>query len=322
MSDESTDPHLRVAVLGAGGSAGAAVVGACLAADHHTIAVSRTGAAPTDGRPDATRPLTRRRADLTDPAATAASVAGADVVVMAAAIPYPRWESELSGLVDGAADAAAAAGARFVLIDNLYMYASASGPLNERSPEHATDVKGALRRRIGERLMERHRTGELRVTIARISDFYGPGATSSSLYITAIRPGIAGKKMRAMFDLDQPHSFAYLPDTARAVVQLIEHPDADGRVWLLPATVTATQRELFDAINERLGKPVKIGEVGSATLRVGGWFSPMLRELRSIEPQFAQPWVVDSTDFDDRFAFETTDPDEALTATVESYRMM
>ncbi len=90
---------------------------------------------------------------------------------------------------------------------------------------------------------------------------------------------------------------------------------------MLPATVTATQREILGAVNELLPKPVKVGLATSMMLRLGGLFSPMLRELRSVEPQFAGPWLVDSSDFDERFGFETTDPDEALATTVESFRV-
>lgn len=305
----------RVAVLGAGGSAGAAIVLACLGAGHDVIAVTRSGSSghePADS-------LTQRAADLADPAATRTATSGADVVVFAANIPYPQWTSDLSRLVDHAADAAAATGARFIMIDNLYMYSPAAGPMNEQSPEHATDTKGALRREIGHRLLERHRAGELSVAIARATDFYGPRATSSGLYMTGIKAGVDGKRMRGLFDLDQPHSYAYLPDVGRAVVDLIEHPDADGRVWILPATAVATQREMLDAVNDHLPQRVKIGVLGSTAIRLAGLFSPLLRELRSVEPQFARPWVVDSTDFDRRFGFETTAPDEALRATVDSF---
>lgn len=319
--EQASGRRKSVAVLGAGGSAGTAIVHACIAAGHDVIAVTRTGVAPTDpaavGGPG---DLTRRGADLSDAAATAAAVEGAGVVVMAANLPYPRWEAELTDFVDGAADAAAAAGARFLFVDNLYMYAPATGPIDERSPEHATDTKGALRRRIGERLLARHRAGELRVTIARLSDFFGPGATSSVLYATGIRPGLAGKRMRALFDLDQPHAYAYLPDAGRAIAELVEDPDADGRVWVLPATTTATQREMLTAVNEHLAKPVGIGVIGASMLRVAGLVSPMLRELRSVRPQFARPWQVDSSEFDERFAFRTTDPGEAVGGTVDSFR--
>lgn len=305
----------RVAVLGAGGSAGAAIVPACLEAGHDVIAVTRSGssgAEPTDS-------LTHRGADLADPAATRTAVSGADAVVFAANIPYQRWTTELPRLVDNAADAAAAIGARFVMIDNLYMYSPAAGPINERAAEHASDTKGALRGEIGRRLLERHRTGELSVVIARATDFYGPHATNSGLYMTGIKPGVAAKRMRGVFDLDQPHSFVYLPDVGRALVHLIEHPDADGRVWILPATAVATQREMLEAVNDQLPRRVKVGLLSSTVIRLAGLFSPLLREFRSVEPQFARPWVVDSADFDRRFACATTDTTVALRTTIESF---
>jgi hypothetical protein len=101
---------------------------------------------------------------------------------MAAQVPYPRWATELVPLVDAALDAAEVAGARLVMVDNLYAYGSPGVPMRETTPEAATSRKGALRRDIGERLLAAHRAGRVRVvdrTVQRLLRT-GRGRTPSS----------------------------------------------------------------------------------------------------------------------------------------------
>jgi hypothetical protein len=51
-----------------------------------------------------------------------------------------------------------------------------------------------------------------------------------------------------------------------------------------------------------------------------GVVSPLVRELRETRYQFERPFVVDSSAFESTFGVSATPMDEALDATVESYR--
>lgn len=119
--------------------------------------------------------------------------------------------------------------ARLVYVDNLYMYAPTDRPISEASPEHARDDKGRLRAILAQRILDHHHRGDLRAVIARPSDFYGPGATNSSLYITGISAGVRGRKMRGLWDIDQQHAFVYLPDLGRMIAAMVERDDGDGQ---------------------------------------------------------------------------------------------
>ncbi|PIE32726.1 MAG: hypothetical protein CSA55_03020 [Ilumatobacter coccineus] len=309
--------QLVIAVLGAAGSAGSAIVRAGSAAGHKMIAVTRSGHCGGSSELDA---VDYRAADLADPVATRRAVAGAHVVVFAANIPYPRWGRELPVLIDHAVDAAGSVGARFVLVDNLYMYAPALTPITEAAPEHATDQKGVLRRSIGEKLLGRHQRGEVEVVIVRASDFFGPLATNSLLYLGGIKPGWAGKTMRGLFDIDQPHSFAYLPDIAQALIAVSENPSGDGHAWVLPATVTATQREMLEQVNRYLPAPVAIGTLSAWVMRSIGLLSPLLRSAYSVKPQFDRPWVVDGSAAVAQYGLANpTDLEIAIKMTVASF---
>ena len=84
------------------------------------------------------------RADLYDPADAARAIAGAAVVYHAAQPPYASGPATSSGSTRRSRDAAAAAGARLVFADNLYMYGPGGSPMTEATPQRATDRKGAL----------------------------------------------------------------------------------------------------------------------------------------------------------------------------------
>ena len=82
-------------------------------------------------------------------------------------------------------DAVEQVGAKLVMVDNLYAYGPSPEPLTEATPQHARDRKGAVRRAMTEALLEAHRTGRVRVTIGRASDYLGPRADNSSITVLA-----------------------------------------------------------------------------------------------------------------------------------------
>ena len=308
-----TTPH--VTVLGASGGIGNAIVRELAGRGHAVTAVNRAGDA------DVPAGVGRRAGDLRSPDAAVRAIGDADVVVMAGQPPYPRWVAEFPTLVDTELAGAEAAGARLVFVDNLYMYAPADGPLTERSPEHADDPKGTLRRQLGETLLAAHAAGRMPVSIGRFSDYYGPGGTNSGVYVTGIAPGLAGKTMRGMVDLDQPHTLHYLPDAARGFATLVTDERADGEVWVLPAAPPITQRRFFDLVNAALPRPVRIGKITPLMVRLAGLANPMIREVRSTMVQWDRPWVVDTSHFTSVFGELGTTPHEtAVPRTVAWFR--
>lgn len=308
---------LTVTVLGATGGAGNAITRELVARGHTVTAVSRAG--------DASGPLGLRRlaADLLDHDQAVTACAGADVVVMAAHVPYPAWATTLPTMFEHAIAGASAAGARLVVVDNLYAYGAPDGPISERTPEAATTRKGRIRHELVATVLAAHRAGRVRATIGRFSDYYGPRGTNSALYQLGIAPLLAGKRPRALIDGDQPRTFAYLPDVARAFATLVERPEADGRAWILPAAPPATQRDLIGLVAEAVGGPApeRIGRITPAMLALAGLVNPELRELRELVGQWDRPYVTDASAFEAAFGpFAVTPHRVAIAATVAAFR--
>jgi nucleoside-diphosphate-sugar epimerase len=307
---------MNVTVLGATGGIGAAITRELAARGHRVTAASRSVHAdrlPADVRPLAT--------DLTDPASAARAAEGADVVVMAAQVPYPAWATQLLPLFDRALDAAAGVGARLVVVDNLYAYGTPPGTITDTSPEAPTTRKGALRRELGRRLLAAHADGRARVTIGRFSDYYGPGGTNSLIHQLGVVRVLAGKAPQVFLAGDQPHTFAYLPDAAHAFATLVERPEADGRAWVLPAAPAVTQRELLTELAVLAGRAPRVGRITPAMLWAAGLFDPQLREAREMAPAFTRAYETAAPDFEATFGPPVvTAHRDALAATLDAAR--
>ena len=287
---------MQIAVLGATGGIGRAIVAELVDRGHHVTAASRS--ATPDGVTAGAEAL---QTDLRDPEQAQRACEGAEVVVMAAHVAYSRWRTELGPLFDRGVEASEAAGARLVVVDNLYAYGAPSGVISEATPEAATSVKGRLRAELGRRLLDAHEQGRIRVTIGRFPDYYGPHGANSLLNQLAIEPAVAGKRPRGFVDLDQPRTFSFLPDAARGFATLVEAASADGRVWVLPAAPPVTQREFIRLLSEDLGRELRPGVVTPRMLALAGLFNRELREAREVVPQFDRPYVTDASDFEERF---------------------
>lgn len=304
---------MKVTVLGATGGVGRAIAHELHHRGHAVATASHSGSPVLDG-------VVPTAFDHHDRSATVAACAGADVVVMASQPTYPDWVAEFPMIVDNVLAGVEAAGARLVFVDNLYMYAPVTGPITEDSPEHATDPKGMLRRELGETVLAAHRAGRVRATIGRFSDYYGPHGTNSGLYMMGIKPALAGRRPRGLWDLDQPHTFHHLEDAARGFAALVEDDRADGQAWILPAAPPITQRALLQLVSDATGASSP-GSLGDAMIRLGGLFDPVIRESRSVRVQYDRPWVVDASHFEAAFGpVEVTPHDVAVARTVEWFR--
>lgn len=132
---------------------------------------------------------------------------------------------------------------------------------------------------------------------------------------------LRGKAPQAFIDADQPHTFAYLPDAARAFATLVERPEADGRSWILPAAEAVTQREMARLVCEAAGAPARLGRISPTMLRLAGLANAQLREAREQIPQFDRPYRAHGDDFVAAFGTPALTPHaQAIAETVAGRR--
>ncbi|KQY22918.1 hypothetical protein ASD16_09915 [Cellulomonas sp. Root485] len=238
--------------------------------------------------------ITHAAVDATDVDALTAAVRGADVVYNCAAPPYHRWPTDWPPLWAALLDSAARTGAVLVSVGNLYGYATHGAVMTEDTPLDSTERKGMVRAQMWRDAEARHRAGDLRVTEVRAADYFGPYADSQAMvgprFLTPLR---AGKVVRTVVAVDQPHSWTYLPDLARALVAAGRTPDAWGRAWHVPTAEPLTVRELGERFAVGLPAP-RIRPMPAAVVRALGLVSPLLREVAGVSDHFSEPYVMDT----------------------------
>ena len=308
-------------VLGAGGGTGGAIVRELVGQGRRVRAVTRGGNAAASYGTLPPASFEDVAADVTEREQLRRALEGAAVVYHCAQPAYTRWPQEFPAMTRGILAATAAAGAKLVFADNLYMYGPVDGPMTEETPPVAQTKKGKVRAGMAAELLEADRKGRLRVVIGRSSDYFGPGGVNSAIGERFFKAVLAGKKTQWFADLDQPHTMSYLPDMARAFVVLGERSEADGQVWHTPAAVALTGRGYIELAARAAGTPAKPAVMGLGTVRLVGLFMPVLREFPELMYQYERPFVMDAGKFEAAFGpFAATPHEDALRTTLEWYR--
>lgn len=262
--------------------------------------------------------------DARDPDFTAGVARGARVLYQTLNPPYHEWTAQFPALQAGVLAAAEATGARLVSMENVYMYGRPAGrPLTEDRAYDAHTKKGILRGAMARELLAAHEAGRVQVAIGRASDYFGPrGGAQSNLGDRVFPAALNGKTATVLGDLDQPHTYTYIPDIGEGLAVLGEHRDAPGHVWHLPNDPdTHTTRQLVELVYQHAGQPrAKLRAIPPLLLRLLGLANPTIRELLEMQYQFEEPFIVDSSKIASKLGLRATAIDQALADTLAGYR--
>jgi nucleoside-diphosphate-sugar epimerase len=254
-----------------------------------------------------------RSGDVSDLAFAENALAGASVVYDCSNPVYDQWAKLLLPLGRGVLHGATRAGARLVALDNLYMYGRCDGPMTPETPMRPVSRKGELRKELAEIRLAAHARGEARVAILRASDFFGPRVGPGSIFGERFFERVLkGQAAECMGSPDQPHSYSFMPDVARALVLLGDDPAAFGRVWHAPTNPAESSRSMILRFEKEFGQKIPITVLSDWFLKGLGVFAPMLRELSEMTYQWKQPFVLDDSAFRSHFGVTPTPLDEAV----------
>jgi nucleoside-diphosphate-sugar epimerase len=299
---------LTIAILGARGRLGHAVAEAALAAGHRVIAVTRDGRLP--------RGLERaepRAADALDRLQLTAATAGADVIFNGLNPLYPDWAKMCPVLADNVVAAAKTNGAFHLFAGNVYNYGreipDVTGP---DTPVHGSTKKGAIRIAMDERFRRAAETEGVATTTLRAGDFYGGG--DGVWFDMIIAAGLRKGKFTWPGRTDIAHSFAYVPDLARAFVALAErHGDLTGFTVFTFEGHTLSGAEMQAHAEAAVGRPLKRASFPWIAIRAGGLVVPMWREIAEMAYLWFTPHGLDGSKLEAFLgALPATPPAEAV----------
>ncbi|WP_240330543.1 NAD-dependent epimerase [Streptomyces sp. CB09001] len=263
--------------------------------------ISRTGRGPD-------HPLVERvAADATDTGRLTELTEGADTLFTTAAPPYHQWPERFPALSASLLSAVRRTGAAYVMLGNHYGYGPVSGPITPDLPLAATGPKGRVRARVWE---EAAASG-VKVTEVRAAQFYGAGAFSVfSLMVQ--EPVLAGRLALVPQELDVPHSYSAIGDTARTLVAASRTEQAYGRAWHVPAS-TLPVRELAGRLAGLAGAPTpRLEEMTERDLTMLAFTDPFWAEMHEVLTEPGHPFVVDHSETGKILGVHATPVDDVL----------
>ncbi|NML73027.1 NAD(P)H-binding protein [Rhizobium sp. S-51] len=235
---------------------------------------------------------------------------------------YRNWAELVLPMIDNTIAAAKASGARIVMPGTVYNFGPDAFPvLDEDSPQNPVTRKGKIRVQL-ERRLEAAAGEGVPVLIVRAGDFFGPGAGNNWFAQGIVKPG------KPLSSIGNPgakgvgHQWAYLPDVAETMVQLIAQADR------LPMFARFHMDGFFDqdggqmaeAIRRVSGKPdLKLKAFPWWLVRLASPFVALFRELLEMRYLWRETIRMDNARLVGFLGAEPRTPiDEAIRVTLES----
>lgn len=269
-------------VLGATGGIGLETIKALLAHGWTVRALHRAPERAQQTLPELAG-IEWRQGDAMDRQAVVAAAAGAATVVHAVNPPgYKNWKGLVLPMLENSIQAAKQNGARLVLPGTVYNYGpDAPDLIDETVAQNPVTRKGKIRVAMERRLLEASREG-LPVLIVRAGDFFGPHARNNWFSQGVVKPGRTLRSLTYPGRPDVSHAFAYLPDLATTIAELLE------RASELPAfSVFHFAGHDFERGIELAEAARRVARVPNAPIRRFPWFaiyllSPVLETFREM----------------------------------------
>ena len=301
--------HVRHVIVGSG-AIGSEVARLLATQGEQVRVITRSGSGPD-------HPLVERiAADAGDVRRLSELAADAVALYNCASPPYHRWTLDWPPLASSLLAAAEGAGAVLVTMSNLYGYGPCPMPMTEQTPLAATSIKGRVRVAMWREALAAHEAGRVRATEVRASDYLGV-SPNSFVHDRVVPALLTGRKAQVLGDPDALHTFTWTRDIARLLVTVARDERAWGRAWHTPSHDPVTPRRLVADLCRLAGvDPVEVTALPSWTIRLGGLFSPVLRELPEVAYQTAAPFVMDSTAARSTFGLEPSPWEEILLDTL------
>lgn len=218
----------------------------------------------------------------------------ADVIVNAWNPFYPDWAKQVPRLHAQVIEAAKASGATVIVPGNVYVFgADTPAPWSEHSPHLAQNPLGRIRCE----MEAAYRASGVRTILLRAGDFIDTSA-SGNWFDTVMAAKLGKGRFTYPGNPEIPHAWAYLPDLARAAVQLAERDDLEVFEDIPFPGYTVTGQEMLDALNRVLARPAVLKPFAWWPLRLASPFWPMGRCLCEMRYLWDTPHRLDGARFD------------------------
>ncbi len=276
-------------ILGATGGIGGTVAEGLVLRGWHVRALGRNAAEAARRQPN----FEWVQGDAMNSEDVLKAAEGADVIVHAVNPPgYRNWGQLVLPMLDNTIAAAKAVGARIVLPGTVYNFGPDVFPnLTEESAQRPKTRKGAIRVQMERRLRAAAEQGDTPVIIVRAGDFFGGTRANSWFSQAMVTPGKPIGTMTYPGKRGVGHQWAYLPDVAETMIQLIEKGDElpAFAVYHMRGHWDGDGRQMIDAVQRVVGHEVKVKSFPWWVVPLASPFVTLMRELREMSYLWDEP---------------------------------
>lgn len=274
------------------------------------------------------------KADVQDAAMLEEAAAGCALIVHAINYPYSEWDPAMRTATANVIAAARRHACTILFPGNVYALGPpptwkaprkarpSNPPLTEAAPNRPTTKKGRFRAELEKMLEDATKDGRARVIVLRAGDYFGP-TIRNGLVDRIFGAAARGRAPACVGRFDRPHQWAYLPDLAFAAVRLLGAAPRlrPFQVVHFAGYTAPTQREFLEKAAEAGGKGARPRRISWAMMRLAAMLDADAREMLELRYLFDEAVLLDDSLLRRLISgFTPTPIEEAITATVQSYR--
>ncbi len=304
-----------ITIVGAGGSIANCLVPLIIEKNEPLRLLSRSGSS--------TMGADCRKVDVSNQKELSLAIKDSKVVILLVGIEYTtaQWHTNWPKIMDNCITACIENNVPFIFFDNVYMYGQVDGIMTESTPFNPCSKKGEIRATIASHLLQQIKKNNIRASIARAADFYGPQAEEKSfLHQLVLKNLRAGKKAQWMVNAKVPHSLSYTHDMAKGLYLLAHDENTLNQTWHMPTAKPAlTGEEMIALAANLMGQNNKYMNLSKWMIKSFGWFNKVVGESVEMLYQYEYPYLFSSEKFETHFNFKPTSYQDGLKATVDFY---
>lgn len=247
-----------------------------------------------------------RKADTLDSAAR-----GVDVIVNAWNPPYAKWNKQVLAMQPAVHRAALANDATVIIPGNVYVFGEQTpAPWSHSSAHAAKNLLGRIRIA----MEQSYRDAGVRTIVLRAGDYLDTEA-SGNWFDKIMAPSLRKGALTFPGKQDIPRAWAFLPDLARAAVQLAEKRGTLERFTdVCFEGYTLSAKQMAASISQARGHDVRIKEMAWWPLHFVRPFMPDMKHIFEMRYIWNTPHSLDNTRFNGLV------PDFKATPVVEALR--
>lgn len=223
-----------------------------------------------------------------------AAAKGADVIVNGLNPPaYHDWERTIPAITAQVIAAAKASNATVIIPGNIYNYGDQPGRLDENTPHNAHTKKGRVRIA----MEQSYRASGVQTIVLRAGNFIDPDGNGDIMSMLLMRE-IAKGKLTAAADPNTLQAYAYVPDWARAAVQLAEKRGALNQFEDIPFPGHSfTTHDLQRCVAQATDRNIKITRFPWWIMTALSPFWELAREMREMRYLYEMPHQISAAKF-------------------------